>query len=518
MKAQARAQKDAARFERDRQRAQTWGPRRTSIVGPLLLVAIGIVALLISTGRLSMLRFAGWYAYWWPLLIVLAGLLMVGEWALEQFRKPEGVPFVRRGLGGGGVTLLIFLVIFGFTSRGVHDNHDLIARGLSINPDNFEEIFGDKYEREQQIDQAFAAGTSLSLDNPHGDVAITGQSGDGQIHITLNKRVYGRNEQEADTKADALKPVMQLTGNTLHVTVPGREGVTADVSVTLPAGAGTSVNVDHGEVHVTGMNGPVNVTSNNGDVELNTVAGAVMARMNSSHASFAAHNVTGDVQVKGRADDLNVTDVTGMVSLEGEFFGDTHLERLGGLTFQTNRTQFTLGRLNGEVDISPDSELSGDNIAGPTELRTRSRNINLQHVAGPVNVTNSNGTVDLTDALPLGAVTIDNSNGAVNVTLPDRVGVSLSAETRDGEVENEFGLTTVGGNDRNSVTGTVGDGGTRVSVRTSHADISLHKMAMIAPPAAPAAPVMPAVKGKGGKLTKKPVAPATPAVPGTQTF
>ena len=65
---QAQAQKAAYKAQRDfykqQQRTmlmQARGVRRGSILGPLIVVALGVVLLLIRMGRLPFDRFAGWY-------------------------------------------------------------------------------------------------------------------------------------------------------------------------------------------------------------------------------------------------------------------------------------------------------------------------------------------------------------------------------------------------------------------------------------------------------------------------
>ena len=516
-RAQQRAQKAAFRAQRDAYRAQNRVPRRSSILGPLLVLSIGIVALLVSLGKLPMLTLATWYARWWPLVIVAAGLLLVAEWSFDQLAAHDGTPYVRRGIGGGAITLLILLTIVGLTSRSVHNNQDFFTNALSINPDNIDQVFGQKFDREQQIDQAFAAGVTLALTNPHGDITIAGASTDGQIHLTINKQLYSSSEGDANSKAERLSPSVVQTGNTLSVTLPKLDGASADVTVSLPEAAQVTVNADRGDIRISGMRAAVNVTSNSGDVELNNIAGGVTAHLNSSNSTFAAHTVSGDLTLRGRADDVSVTDISGQASLEGEFYGDTHLERLlGPIAFRTSRTTLTLAKLPGAIDISPDSELSGDNLAGPTLLRTRSRNISLQHVAGSVDVTNSNGSVDVSNGLPLGAVTISNHDGSVNLTLPDHAGVSVHAQDRDGSIENDLALQPVSRGDFSELQGAVGDGATSVNLQTSHADITIHKQLVVASPQEP--PAAPALPAKRDKLKQHSSSPKASAPPATQTF
>jgi len=111
---QMRAQRDAMRAQRDLYRYQTRGLRRTSILGPILLIAVGIIFLLIQSGRLPHQRFWVWYAHWWPLLLVGAGVILLAEWAFDQFYPHDpSQPHYRRSLGGGVFTLLLVFGIAG---------------------------------------------------------------------------------------------------------------------------------------------------------------------------------------------------------------------------------------------------------------------------------------------------------------------------------------------------------------------------------------------------------------------
>jgi DUF4097 and DUF4098 domain-containing protein YvlB len=198
--------------------------------------------------------------------------------------------------------------------------------------------------------------------------------------------------------------------------------------------------------------------------------------------------------VKGRGQDVTVADVSGLVNLDGEFYGDTHLEHLhGGLNFKTDRTQFSLARLDGQVDISPSSELTGSEIAGPPELHTRNRNISLARLAGDVSIVNSNGRVELTSAVPLGNVNVENSNGEIAFTLPEKAAFSLDVRASEGSISNDLGLQAQTSGESQSLSAKHGSGGSTVKLSTTHADIALHETAAVA---LSATPTTPAVKPK----------------------
>ena len=159
------------------------------------------------------------------------------------------------------------------------------------------------------------------------------------------------------------------------------------------------------------------------------------------------------------------------------------------MTFHTSRTDLQLGRIAGEVEISPNADLSASAVAGPVVLNTRNRNITLDRVSGDLTVTNRNGSVDLTCVPPLGNVVIENQNGSVDVTLPGNSGFVLQANTTDGDLQNEFSLPMRDDDDRKSLQGTVGSGGPSIRVTTTQGDISLKRGdAGPLPPAPPSPP------------------------------
>ncbi len=512
---QVKAQRAAFKAQRDFYKQQQRGVlmqaramRRGSILGPLIVVAVGVMLLLIRMGTIPFAQFAGWYGRWWPLLFVAAGLVLVAEWAFDQTLHSGQPQYVRRGAGGGVFFLLLVLAVTGAIVSG-YERHD-IWHNLSINPDNFAEFMGDKHEREQTIDQSFPAGTSLNISNPHGGITVAGKTDDGQIHIVAYKEIYSQNDDDADKTAQLLSPGVELADGRLSVTVPSRAGSTVDLTVTVPESAATTITSGNGDVHLSALKSPVSVTANHGDVEVSNVTGSVTAHFNHRDSSFSAHAVTGDVTLKGNADDLNLIGVTGAVTLDGDFYGDTHLEKIGGATtFRTSRTNLTFAKLNGTVDISPEAELTGTEIVGPTVLSTRSRNIALQQMSGDVNVSNTNGSVDVASVAPLGDVTVNDRTGSVTLTVPEGAGFNVDAQTTGGDITNDFGFSVLEANHRNSVSAKVGSGKARISISTSHGDVAVRKggaaVQETAPeaPAAPAAPPeAPAKPGKAGKNSK----------------
>jgi len=498
MKEQARMQRDMIRAQQHAYRQQLRGMRRGSIVGPLMVISIGIVFLLVQTGRIASHDLWLWYGRWWPALLVGAGIVMLLEWSFDQYMHSGETPIRRRSIGGGVFTLLLLFGIAGIFVSGVHEGH-FFGKTMNLNQDDLDEFMGDKHESDQTLSQDFPAGTSLSIDNPRGDVSISGTSDDNQIHVSVHKQVFTRSDSEANNKAQQLNPSLAKDGTTLNLKVASVEGGRADLIITVPNAAAATVAANHGDIHVSELKAPATLTANHGDVTLSGITGPVRAHINNGDSSFSAHNVTGPIILEGRARDLTVSDISGPVNLDGEFFGTTHIERVRDVTrFHTSRTDFRLARLDGEVEISPNADLSTDQAAGPLTLTTRNRNITLERISGDISVTNRNGSVDLTAAPPLGNVTVENRNGTVNVTVPEEAHFTVQAETTNGDVENDFSIPTQDNDNRKTFGGTVGKGGSLIRITTSQGDIALKKASVAPLPPMPPPPPPLSIHGPDG--------------------
>jgi DUF4097 and DUF4098 domain-containing protein YvlB len=492
LKEQARAQRDVARAQRDAYRYQARSLRRSSILGPLLLITIGILFLLVQTGRLAAHSLWDWYGRFWPLLLVGAGVIMLLEWAFDQYMQTDSAePRYRRRLGGGVFTLLLLLGLTGILFSSVRNGgHSNLIDGLNINQDNLDEFLGDKHESDQTISENFPAGAGFSVDNPRGDVTISGTSDDNQIHVSVHKQVYTRSDSEADSKAQKLSPSLNTNGGNVTLSVPALDGTRADLTITIPPTAPVMVNANHGDVSVTGLKAPVQVTANHGNIELSAITGPIITHINNSDSDLSAHSVTGPVTVQGRGHDTTLSDLSGPVTMSGDFFGTTHLERVRGpIKFHTSRTDLQFARLDGEIDISH-SDISGSEAVGPLTLTAGNRNVSLERVAGDVFVTNRNGSVDLTSAPPLGNVTIENRNGSVNLSLPEQANFNYQLEASNGDIESEFSEIKIpeGGLEKKTINGTEGKGGPLLRISTSQGDISLKKASIMPLPPLPPAP------------------------------
>src|SRR5258707_14248010 len=79
------------------------GPR--SMAGPVGLIIVGFVFLLATMGKLEFPVLARLFAHYWPVLIILWGVMK-----LVEHQRAQRTGMRASGIGAGGVFLLIFLI------------------------------------------------------------------------------------------------------------------------------------------------------------------------------------------------------------------------------------------------------------------------------------------------------------------------------------------------------------------------------------------------------------------------
>lgn len=444
-------------------------PRRRSWAGPIVLIVIGVVFLLKNLGYGFPLFET--FAKWWPALLIVWGLVKIFEYAQA---KREG--YAAAGIGGGGVVLLIFVILFGLTATGIQKAREHWKQngppGFVLEDDDLAQMFGSRYQFTDQVDQALPANATVTVNNDRGDVRIL-VGNDDKLHITVRKTIFAGTQDEANKINANSKPTVTASETAVAVAFTGQGNVRADLDILLPRKAAVEVTSGKGDVSVTGRDGDLVLQADNGDVSADDVKGNLT--VHDRHGDLRASRVTGNVTADGRLNDVTISDVTGTVSLNGEFFGDTQVSKIAGpFTFHSSRTDLSVAKVDGSLHLSGDS-LEASNVLGPFRLTTRSKDIKVDQLAGDIHVENTNGNVEITPS-KLGNLEVQNRNSDVIVHLPSGAKFQMDATVRNGDLNNDFSELKVDkSGDTTHLTGAVGSGGPRVEISNEHADVSIRK-------------------------------------------
>ena len=465
-------------------------PRHRSFAGPLVLIIVGTVFLLGTMRVLSVGKLAHLFASYWPLLLILWGVIKILE---HQRARREGTR--ASGIGAGGVLLVVMIVVFGLIANQLERvNWSGLRDEINIDDGDFNNIFGDTFNFNDHLEQTFPADASLKVIDNHGAVSVHA-SDDDKITVVVRKRIGAENQSDADKYDRETKPTITSIGGLVTVDAKvegaGDRPVETDLDISLPRRAAVTINSRRGDVNVSGRGGNVDISAQHSDTSVDDVNGNV--KVSQEKGSVKIEQITGDVQVGGKVNELTVADVKGSVQLEGEFQESVKLERVAKtVTFKSSRTDMEFSKLGGSLDLDSD-ELHADEVMGPLHLSTRSKNIRMEQVSGDVRVKNDNGNVELI-MRSLGNVQVDNRNGDVQLAVPDRAGFRLDARTRGGEIQSEFPELKVSNDEHEGrASGSVGNGSSHIVINNEHEGIEIRKASNTPPtPPVPPAPGKPA--------------------------
>lgn len=466
---------------------------RRSIAGPMVLIVIGLVFLLRNFG----FRFPiwHWFGRWWPLLLILWGVIALIEHASAQSRG-----YRTRHLGAGGIVLLVLLVTLGVSA---HYSSDVDWNGVRDQiqmDDDLGGLFGTAYTFEDTQQQAFPAKGNLRVVCDRGTLNIS-PSDDNTIRVVVHKKLYAQNQNDANKYNDGTRPQITINGASVllnaNTGAAGEHGVQADMDIFVPSEAAVDVASKRGDVTINERKAEVKISLQKGDVDLSDIAGAAKVSLNKG--SLRATKIAGDLDVDGHVDNVTIDEVAGAVHLTGDFYDDIRLSKIAKtVTFKTSRSDMEIASIPGDIEIASD-EVRGSELTGPTRVVTNSKNIHLEEISGDLQVQSNNGNVEVTTGARLvGQMNVSTEHGDVAVTLagktpPDRVNVStrhgdvtltlpsntgfqLKAATRKGDISSEFDAVKVDEtNGRSEAAGTVGNGASKLQVSTDTGDIKIAK-------------------------------------------
>ena len=446
---------------------------RRSIAGPLVLIFIGLVFLLRNLGvRLPIWH---WFGHWWPLLLILFGVIRLIEHSMGQRQG-----YKSGGLGAGTILLLILIVAVGLSA---HYSSDIDWGGVRDQiqmDDDLGDMFGKAFPYDDTVQQSFPAKGSLRVVCDHGALNIS-PSDDNTLRVVVHKKVYAQNQTDADKYNEGTRPQITVTGSEVLLNAntngAGEHGVKSDMDIFLPRDAALDIISKNGDVTVNDRKADVKIALRHGDVTLSEVTGTVKLSLQKQGA-VRLSRVKGDVDLDGRMGDVSMEEVTGAATLHGEYFGSTRLSKIGkAVTFKTSRSDVTIASIAGDLDITSDT-MRGSELIGPTHMVTRSKDIHLEDVSGDLIVETSNGGIEVHAAnkLPLGRMMITGKHGTISLVLPSNAGFQLEAATREGTITSDFSAIKVNETKgKSEASGTVGNGAAKLQISADTGDIRISK-------------------------------------------
>jgi DUF4097 and DUF4098 domain-containing protein YvlB len=444
--------------------------QRQSVFGGMVLILIGVLFLLHRFR--PELGIAHFFRLYWPLLLIVWGVAKL----IENFAYRNPGDPRRPVITGGEIALLLLLV---FLALGL-DSYDRVRA-------RFPELdLGDIWTNNKGVPvaedlpvQKIPPNATISIDTDQGDITVFAED-TAELRVVATKTVTALSDQESRKRAEEINVAIAPGANGEYDVHPsgtsGRGHARVDFEVHVPAKATIIAKTEKGDINVGGVSGTVTATTQNGDVEVHDT-GAVTIAVQSGDVRVT--HVTGDVNVKGPGNDVTVSDVSGDATFDGDFYGSVQLEKIAQTTrFTSSRTTLTILNLRGHLDLDSGS-LAVSDVRGSIRVATRDRDVNLENTAGRIEISDAHGDVSVNlNQPPKDEINIANDTGGVEVALPATSTFEISASSRSGDIQSDFGssgLNQQSSEDSSTLNGKVGTRGPKITITTSYGTIKLSK-------------------------------------------
>jgi len=262
------------------------------------------------------------------------------------------------------------------------------------------------YEETEEITPPFPL--SLRIINAHGHVDVEGTDQDS-ISITLEKRIFRREQKQADEMAEKLNMVIEKNSETIQIST-NREDFRkrrfrTDFKVMIPEQMSVYVKNSYGEVNIFRA-GETEIRNPNGKVYAENITGNLVIK--NSYKEVEVENIQADCQIESRSSTLTVIGVEGSAYLDHQY-GKIHCENIGqSVTVNGSYAEVYGQNVTELFDIQTSYRKIDLSDVGPVRIRARNSRIEIKGAKDSVDIENRYGKVELFDIQ--GNLKIDGKN------------------------------------------------------------------------------------------------------------
>lgn len=337
------------------------------------------------------------------------------------------------------------------------------------------------------FDITYPESAPLEIRNEFGEVNVSECKGGSRIvngHGALNLR-NGKGTQNLENSFGAV----ELMGNDGDVVVSNGNGhitvsdVTGKVNLrdrfghisVSKAGQGATIVNNNGAITLSDSGGASSVTNSFGAVTATGVRGDLTVK--NSNGAVDAHNVTGSAWLTNSFGAITASEIGNSLDASGSN-GAVRANRVGGTA--TVRTSFGATEIQdaGGVDVtSGNGAVKAVGVRGAAKIHTSFGGITVENVSGPVDASNSNGSITVISNATGGCqpITLKTTFGPIKLALPGNANYNVSATTSFGGINTEFPVTVAGQTNSESIQGKIGNGGCELKITDSNGRIDIVK-------------------------------------------
>jgi hypothetical protein len=208
--------------------------------------------------------------------------------------------------------------------------------------------FGSYETREITLPLSLPKGKTLRVENPCGDVVITGGGKEGSVLARL--KVRGGDDEEARDNAEAFTLLVEEGEHQVLIRQHDVPGLQLDLEIAAPGKAAVEVKSMSGDVKVSGTKSSCKVSSQSGDVSLSGLDGLVEVVNQNGNVSVK-DSETSSLSIESKSGDVSLGRIQGNVSVRTAS-GDVTLHECSGKTLSVES-------VSGDVALDLDEPVSG---------------------------------------------------------------------------------------------------------------------------------------------------------------
>lgn len=280
------------------------------------------------------------------------------------------------------------------------------------------------YEESQDITPPFSE--TLIIDNTHGGVEVEGTSQD-LVSVTLEKRIFRRQEKEADEVADKLHIIVDKDDSGIHISTNRadfrKQRFRTNFKISVPENTDVRLKNSYGDVKVL-LVGETEIRNPNGRVYAESIAGNLI--IENSYKLVEAEKIVGECRIESRSSSVFVIGVQGSVHI-AQHYGKVYCEDISGsATVEGSNSVVDGQNVAGSFDIRTSYKKIGLSDVGPVQIRAKNCRIIIKGAQDSVDIENRYGKIELYDIR--GNLRVDGTNLEVygHTIKGEKIAVSTS--------------------------------------------------------------------------------------------
>jgi len=335
------------------------------------------------------------------------------------------------------IFLLIFIILVGvFITQVYTGKFDLdFGWGDSM-------LFGyDEFvfEETEKIESPLTK--ELRINNSHGSVEIFGSDED-IITISFKKRIWKKEEVDAQEIADRLKMNIDNNGQTLNISTNRQEfrrkNFETDFIIFVPEGLNVTVVNSYGLVRAEKV-GHTDITNRYGEVDAEDIRGELIVF--NSHDDIEIKNVESNCKIDASYSSITISNILGTTEIENRHGSLAMEDMTNDVVIRSPYSKIYGWDVSGDLDIENSYEKIELTNVGPVKIVANQSFIDIDGANGSINIFNRYDKVRLKNII--GNVYVDGKNLGITGKNVHSDEITLSSTYEDIELDNFTGKTSI---------------------------------------------------------------------------